>query len=323
MSTFQRVILCAVIVDFFAAPTCAAIVTNTALPINYQITVQPIILANDDGSNQALFLGTDSQQAEIEVFVDQVWAQAGVDVLWLEPNVWKSSTYNNGGVADPNAAISAANSAGVTSTNSQVINAYFVSQIGNSVPPSNFAYGLAFDNFNGSTQFNGTFQALGSQTVSNASLRQVSSRILAHEIGHNAGLQHISQSSNLMLSDDPNGTAEERLTSSQINTALQSGFVASYQPPGDFNGDGAINGEDLTIWKNGFGRPGANGDANGDGDVDGADFLILQDNLHMVATLQSDTLAVPEPSSFVLAMTLIALLNASRRRRFQNAQLLC
>ncbi len=314
MSTFQRAILCAVMIACHAVSTYAAITTNAALPINYQITVQPIILANDDGSNQALFLGSSAQQADIEMLVDQIWAQAGVDILWLEPNLWKNSTYNNGGVANPNATNSAANSAGVTNPNSQVINAFFVNQIGSSVPPSNFAFGLAFENFNGSTQFNGTYQALGSQTVSNASLRGVSSRVIAHELGHNLGLQHILQSSNLMLSDDPNGTADERLTSAQIDTVLQSGFVTPYQPPGDFNGDGDIDGEDLLIWQNGFGRSGANGDANLDGDVDGADFLLLQDNLQMAA-LQSESLTVPEPSSLVLAMALLVSLSYSRRRR--------
>ncbi|HMO86923.1 MAG TPA: hypothetical protein PKC18_18605, partial [Lacipirellulaceae bacterium] len=47
--------------------------------------------------------------------------------------------------------------------------------------------------------------------------------------------------------------------------------------PGDFNQDGFVNGDDLTIWTAGFipegGATVATGDANGDGNVDGADFV--------------------------------------------------
>jgi hypothetical protein len=52
--------------------------------------------------------------------------------------------------------------------------------------------------------------------------------------------------------------------------------------PGDFNGDGFVNGADFLIWQQNYGKIGgatlAMGDANGDGNVTGADFLVWQEN---------------------------------------------
>jgi hypothetical protein len=48
--------------------------------------------------------------------------------------------------------------------------------------------------------------------------------------------------------------------------------------PTDFNHDGLINGDDLTVWKGAFGSTAA-ADADGDGDTDGADFLAWQRTL--------------------------------------------
>ena len=47
--------------------------------------------------------------------------------------------------------------------------------------------------------------------------------------------------------------------------------------PGDFDDDGNVDGDDLTLWKGAFGQT-AVGDADSDGDSDGADFLVWQRN---------------------------------------------
>ncbi len=52
-------------------------------------------------------------------------------------------------------------------------------------------------------------------------------------------------------------------------------------PPGDFNGDGHVDGTDFLIWQRGYapgvtGKTKSQGDANGDGVVDGMDFLLWQ-----------------------------------------------
>lgn len=81
--------------------------------------------------------------------------------------------------------------------------------------------------------------------------------------------------------------------------------------PGDFDGDGDVDGEDLALWEGSYAlNDGA--DADGDGDSDGVDFLIWQQNVDPLA-LSSSTTAVPEPSCVFLAVIGISL--AARCRR--------
>lgn len=81
--------------------------------------------------------------------------------------------------------------------------------------------------------------------------------------------------------------------------------------PGDFDGDGDVDGVDFGLWQVGYPTAGgatlADGDADGDGDVDGTDFGIWQANYTPAGA------AVPEPAT----MSLIALggIAALRRRK--------
>jgi hypothetical protein len=73
--------------------------------------------------------------------------------------------------------------------------------------------------------------------------------------------------------------------------------------PGDYNGDGAVDGGDLAILQANFGAgslaSAAEGDTNGDYRVDGADFLALQ----RLMGGGGSVIGAPEPSSDCLAMT--------------------
>jgi hypothetical protein len=89
---------------------------------------------------------------------------------------------------------------------------------------------------------------------------------------------------------------------------------------GDFDSDGTVDGDDLTLWKAGFGTPtGADamdGDADADGDVDGADFLVWQTQLGATGATGAIS-AVPEPNSLCLGAGAAALgivASAVRRR---------
>ncbi|BBO35194.1 beta strand repeat-containing protein [Lacipirellula parvula] len=83
--------------------------------------------------------------------------------------------------------------------------------------------------------------------------------------------------------------------------------------PGDFNGNGVVDGADLTKWKADFGA-GAGSDANSDGRTDGGDFLIWQRNYGRTSATTAAA-AVPEPSTVLLGGIAVALTAAARRRR--------
>jgi hypothetical protein len=74
--------------------------------------------------------------------------------------------------------------------------------------------------------------------------------------------------------------------------------------PGDFDGDGDVDGADFVAWQTNFptatGATLAQGDADGDGDVDGADFVVWQTNFPF--TPGPGTSPVPEPHSLLLAI---------------------
>jgi hypothetical protein len=86
--------------------------------------------------------------------------------------------------------------------------------------------------------------------------------------------------------------------------------------PADFNGDGLVNGADLTRWRQSFGAgPGA--DANRDGVSDGVDFLFWQREFDASAAVA----AIPEPAAAMLAALAIAGAVAARRRKAASSPL--
>jgi len=98
----------------------------------------------------------------------------------------------------------------------------------------------------------------------------------------------------------PNG---ERIPLTDVDLAIfeDQGYPMAAVPiiPGDFNGDGLINGADLALWEIGYGTTSGavamDGDADFDEDVDGADFLIWQEG--STASPFVAAASVPEPST--------------------------
>ncbi len=86
-------------------------------------------------------------------------------------------------------------------------------------------------------------------------------------------------------------------------------FVAPI--PGDFNQNGAVDGDDLAQWEGDFGQNG-NSDADGDGDSDGFDFLVWQQNYTGSSPLATAS-AVPEPCSMVLLLAGFAMFTRGGR----------
>ena len=110
-------------------------------------------------------------------------------------------------------------------------------------------------------------------------------------------------------------TDEEFLT----NELFSNPFV---DLPGDFDGNGAVDGLDLALWRTNVGSADPRADANADGQVDGNDFLVWQRNFGRtwedlaIAASVATSAVVPEPSAaIVLATAALGLGGFHRRQR--------
>lgn len=205
----------------------SALIVNAPQAITQQVTVQMIQTQMGppaSGSPAGLF-GTPSEQGEIESLIDQIWAQAGIDVLFLPTvNLYVDSFAYQGTVGNNNprptgdlsTIVTQGALAGVANANPLVINMYFVNIVpGFSVQGSNTVNGLAFIGANGIAAY------VGSNLPTFLAGREVIASVIAHELGHNLGLNHIVDTENLMQSSGSPDQGE-RLNSAQILTALNS-----------------------------------------------------------------------------------------------------
>jgi cytochrome c peroxidase len=125
----------------------------------------------------------------------------------------------------------------------------------------------------------------------------------------------------------PNFTAEEKAALvAFLKTLTDQSFLSNdifsdpfVQLAGDFDDNGAVDGDDLAVWKTAFGSTNA-ADADGDDDSDGQDYLAWQRNFGLtwedMATSLAATAAVPEPSAAaILSIAGVALGAFHRRRR--------
>ncbi|MBK1826431.1 hypothetical protein [Haloferula rosea] len=231
----------------------AALIVNDEQTITHQVRVQPIVVSDSDGTNTAVFMGSQSTEDYIKGQVYRAWAQVGIQIIWEdEVPYWDDFTNsgNHGSGTRPSAdlyAIVRDDDDAPKSSSETTINMFFV----NSCPA--FAQ-LSEYQVAGYARIdrNGTCVTIGSSLVlplnwsdGPDSAKDSIAAVLAHEIGHCLGLSHtLSLADNLMYSGggdlDPEYLiSEQRGTVLTDNTGIDGfDFAASLSvdpPPVDPN----------------------------------------------------------------------------------------
>lgn len=227
---FRFALILALVLGFNKAG--ATIVVNPAMPIDRELVVQLIQSSENDGSPSATVFGDAAQRLSIESALDQIWAQAGIDITVLVTITPYASSFafnrngNTSGtrpIGDFDTIFAEASAAGVLNTGN-VINAIFVDYVpGFELLTDDFAAGLASLPGDQITMF------VGSNLLTFQNGRDVIAEVFAHEIGHNLGLDHVAQGSdNLMAVLD---AASQRLNTAQISTARTSSLLRVIPEP--------------------------------------------------------------------------------------------
>jgi autotransporter-associated beta strand protein len=117
-----------------------------------------------------------------------------------------------------------------------------------------------------------------------------------------------------------NGTFGDGIFTTSVGAGGDAGDIFlnySIAIPGDFNGDGNVDGDDFATWQMNFptasGAFTEDGDADGDGDVDGADFVVWQINF----SSGGGASLVPEPHTLILVGIGGLFVLASRRSKIR------
>jgi hypothetical protein len=208
------------------------------------------------------------------------------------------------------------------------------SAIGATTGLNTFENGVGANWFVVAGQFNGTVSAVNgfaANTMTVSALRQDS--VLETNTGAFDGIygNHLLSSLGGLMSSTTSSlfdgkvaeflyynTALSAADTTSVMNYLKNKYLVNALHPGDFDGDGDVDGADFVAWQTNFPKESGavlnQGDADGDGDVDGADFVVWQTNFPF--TPSGGASPVPEPSGVILlAGTGLAFGLALLRRR--------
>ena len=192
-----------------------------------QLVVRPIIVSNNNGGNTAAFFGDADTQAEIEALIDDIFAQANIDVVFQNAVSYSNTFANTGNTSgsrptsDLEPIVDGGDARGIGSANANVVDAYFVQKApGFGNVGESTANGLAF------VDSSGTAIHVGDNLLTFQAGLEVIAGVVAHELGHNLGLNHVEAASNLLNSGTrvaSNGN--NFLTTGQVDTILDSSLT--------------------------------------------------------------------------------------------------
>jgi hypothetical protein len=318
-----QAVFAALVVCLAPVAAQAAIIVNAARPITHRVTVQLIETALSNGTSPATVFGNASQRATIEAGIDKIWAQAGIDIAFLPGVVRYNNTFayqGNGGTgvrsqADLNTMrTNAGTQGGILNANPLVLNIFMVNVVPGFAPLNeDSAAGLA------SIAANGIAAFAGDTLLTFQNGLDVISSVMAHEIGHNLGLNHAATGgANLMSSQ---GTSAQ-LTTTQMGVALNTTNFAQLLPAvlaGDYDNDGRVDASDYTVWRDTLNVTGSAlaADGNNNGRIDAGDYSVWKTNFGQTrgsGAVTNLSVGVPEPASVVLMVVTLMSLIAERRR---------
>jgi hypothetical protein len=249
----------------------AVVTVNAPMPITHRLEVQPILVKNAAGTG-AVFFGNAAQEAYIKEQINAIWAQVGVRIDWLAPVEYTSSFALDGSPGNyetatrPSGDLAAIrNGAGSPpkSANAIVLNAFFVD-----IVPAFSRTSVFTSNGYAYIDSNGMAIHVGDELLTFESGRDVIAGVVAHEIGHNCGLDHTASNGDNLMS--PNGNAERLTPAQQSIVFTNNGGIDSYdflQP--------IVKASNYSLWAAALGlRGGPTGDDDGDGMANVAEFML-------------------------------------------------
>jgi hypothetical protein len=223
------------------------LIVNPPETITRSFLIQVIDTAANDGSDPAPLFGTAAEQAAIFSDVNQIWAQAGIEVNFeFLSGTWDNTFALEGTTGDNNPRPQGDLSTLVSDADSDLsldshANQLFMLQI---VPDfsqedSSTAVGYSFTAFNGMTMWIGATLPLDTDG------QDVAASILAHEIGRNLGLTTDNADNEDLM--NTGGSGGELLTSTQISDARNSQYLTTVTPVPEPSAAGLMAGAFLLV----------------------------------------------------------------------------